>query len=409
MARKTPSPKLSQPIDNGTPLPEAGVRFLCREEVRALAVRMQPLASDPLRLASKLAGLLNQEERRWFMDYLQLLPRVSAKLGLDGLVCDRLALEQSTARDLGEWKAGLWPGDSSLHDLCCGMGGDSFFVPTSVSAQGFDLDPARIAMYNFNMNSAHLPRTAVLADVRTTDNGADFFCIDPARRAELGQNQRNLVHLTPTLSEVLALARRYGGGMVKLPPGYPTDELPDNSEAIFLGGRSDCRECLLLLGRLVTRPGRVRAVSLTEKISCWEGEQCITEQKLPVAPPGRYLFEPRPVLVRSHLFVPVAQQLGLWQIDAAIAYLSGDQLPPPDAGLNAFEVLGHCPLVTSAVQALLRSHDVGRLTLKKRGVEIVPEDEIKRLDPRGSQEATLFYTRIQDQKSAILTKNGYYF
>ena len=58
--------------------------------------------------------------------------------------------------------------------------------------------------------------------------------------------------------------------------------------------------------------------------------------------------------------------------------------------------------VRSAVRAMLKKHDIGRITLKKRGVEIIPEKEIKRLDPRGSREAILFYTRIRGEKAAIL-------
>ncbi|MDR2584293.1 MAG: hypothetical protein LBC75_12505, partial [Fibromonadaceae bacterium] len=35
---------------------------------------------------------------------------------------------------------------------------------------------------------------------------------------------------------------------------------------------------------------------------------------------------------------------------------------------------------------------MGKLTLKKRGVEVVPETEIHRLSPKGEKEAVLFYT-----------------
>lgn len=404
MARKHPQTSYAPPA-MPLALPPEGVAFLCREETRALATRLQSLANDPLRLASQLAGRMDPTERRWFMDYLQLVPRIQEKLGLPVWpVCDRLALEQSTAQDLGRWKAALWPRQSTLHDLCCGMGGDSFFIPSDIHVEGYDLDPARLAMFDFNMESLGLPRRATLQDVRSLESSADFFCIDPARRAELGQNQRNLTHLTPTLDEVLALAAKYGGGMVKLPPGYPTENLPPSAEILYVGGRTDCRECLLLLGNLATRPGRVRAVCLEENVREWEGEPAQTQEGLGVADPGRYLFEPLPVLVRSHLFIAVGRKAGLWQIDAGLAYLSGDTLPPPDAGLVPYEVIEHCPLTTSGVQQMLRRHDIGKLTLKKRGVEVIPEDEIRRLDPRGSQSAILFYTRLRGEKSAVLAQ-----
>lgn len=168
------------------------------------------------------------------MDYLQLRPRLAEKFGLAiDLVCDRLAYEQSTAQDLGRWKAALWPAGSSVHDLCCGMGGDSFFIPPTVQVQGYDLDLARIAMYNHNMQVQGLPFSAQLHDVRNLESRAQFFCIDPARRAELGQNQRDWTLMTPALDEVMALAQRYEGGMIKLPPGFPLEAVPSEVECLF--------------------------------------------------------------------------------------------------------------------------------------------------------------------------------
>jgi hypothetical protein len=53
---------------------------------------------------------------------------------------------------------------------------------------------------------------------------------------------------------------------------------------------------------------------------------------------------------------------------------------------------------------MLKKHGIGKLTLKKRGVEIIPEEEIKRLKPKGKNEGVLFYTRIAGEKTALLTK-----
>ena len=391
----TPSP--SSPA----PLSAAGVAFLADPATQTLAESLKK-ETDPLRLSSRLSKMLEPESRRWLMDYLQLKPRLLEKLGRSDLLCDRLALEQSTARDLGEWKAALWPTGSSLHDLCCGMGGDSLFVPPSVRVQGIDLDEARIAMYDFNMERLDLERRALKADVRTLESQADFFCIDPARRAELGQNQRDLTQVTPSLEEVRLLARRYGGGMVKLPPGFPSEALPRHSEVLFAGGHADCRECLLLMGSLAPEEGRVRALSLGAKTRLWSASQEETRRSLPVDQPGRFLREPSPVLLRSHLFVPLAHAAGLWQLDSRIAYLSCHSLPKDVEGFHCYSIADYCPLGTSAVQAMLRRHDIGKLTLKKRGVEIVPEAEIKRLKPKGSREGILVYTRLRDEKSALL-------
>lgn len=385
------------------PLGLEGVHFLTSPSTRQLLATLRPLAQDPLKVSTMLAKTCSAEQRRWLMDYLQLQPKLETRFGLgDQMVCDRLAYEQSTARDLSEWKAALWPADSSLHDLCCGMGGDSFFVPQSIRVQGFDFDPARVAMYNHNLVVAGHERTAMVDDVRQLASRADFFCIDPARRSKLGDNQRQIQEMQPSWSEICQLSSRYGGGMLKLPPGYPVEELPAECEYLFVGATKDCRECLVLVGSLATVPGRVRAIALGGAGQCWSGTR--QNSPLPSGEPGRFLLEPWPVLIRSHLFTALAEQASLWTLDPRIAYLTGDKLPDNLTGFDAFEIIDQVPLATRKVQEMLRRHGIGQLTLKKRGVEVVPEEEIRRLSPKGPHAGILFYTRIADRKVAMLAR-----
>lgn len=96
---------------------------------------------DALQVSTQLAKEFSNEERAAIMDYMALVPKFREKFGIEStafLLCDKLALEQSTAQDIGRWKATLWEcarqtnknsseGTPVVHDLCCGMGGDSFF------------------------------------------------------------------------------------------------------------------------------------------------------------------------------------------------------------------------------------------------------------------------------------------
>ena len=91
---------------------------------------------DALQVSTKLnkAGYSN-EDRAAIMDYMALVPKFRDKFFDDTerkgkfLLCDRLALEQSTAKDIGRWKSNLWPNEGSVNDLSCGRGGDSLFLP----------------------------------------------------------------------------------------------------------------------------------------------------------------------------------------------------------------------------------------------------------------------------------------
>ena len=265
---------------------------------------------DALQVSTHLAKEFSNDERAAIMDYMALVPKFRDKFFAEKsgnsaksapsafLLCDKLALEQSTAQDIGRWKSTLWErasqannngGDNSenapiVHDLCCGMGGDSFYLPKDFLTIGVDLDENRLEMYRYNskvMRGRGNTTTeecvadnqnTILADVREIAKQndsesvtlalpkADYFTIDPARRAIEGENQRDLRNLTPTFEEVIEIAKHYKGGMAKIPPSYPICEIPRGTEIIYIGSRTDCRECLVLFGELAQNPDHVRAV-----------------------------------------------------------------------------------------------------------------------------------------------------
>jgi bifunctional DNA-binding transcriptional regulator/antitoxin component of YhaV-PrlF toxin-antitoxin module len=47
---------------------------------------------------------------------------------------------------------------------------------------------------------------------------------------------------------------------------------------------------------------------------------------------------------------------------------------------------------------------VGRLTIKKRGTAVVPEQLRRQLDLRGTQEATIVLTRLAGHQSVIVVE-----
>lgn len=458
---------------------------------------------DALQVSTQLAKEFSNEERVAIMDYMALVPKFREKFGIGDtaknttqerttpadngfILCDKLALEQSTAQDIGRWKSTLWEQarqankDNSesnrsecaplvVHDLCCGMGGDSFFLPKDFLTIGVDLDENRLAMYRYNSRvmrgvspetcdthtfladeNAKNAENTILADVREVakqndsesaplaQRKADYFTIDPARRAIEGENQRDLRNLTPTFEEVVEIARHYKGGMAKIPPGYPISEIPQGTEILYIGSRTDCRECLLLFGELAQNPDHVRAVMVDKignEIASWtfardekrearneseqsqydhnyelEGRDRIyrtssSESDLPLGGISKFIAEPAPVLLRSHLFGVVAldHDETTHLISPGIAYVTSEK-PLPSPAFANYEVLDSAEISTGAVRAMLKSHDIGKLTLKLRGVKVDPDQEIKRLKPKGKNTATLFYTRLDGEKIAILTR-----
>ncbi len=67
-------------------------------------------------------------------------------------------------------------------------------------------------------------------------------------------------------------------------------------------------------------------------------------------------------------------------------------------------MLEEVPYREKPLRAALRERGVGRLTIKKRGVSVVPEELRKRLSLRGDEEATLVLTRVAGKGTALLVE-----
>ena len=371
------------------------LEFLRRVEIQSVADEYLSFMKNPLKLSEKLSEKFSPQERSALIHYLEILPKIREKFCLSkvDLICDRFAYEQATARDISEYKAKLWQRGAKIADLCCGMGGDSFWLPADLVASGADISPERVLMFNENMERLGLSHKAVLQNALEF-KGGDFFCIDPVRRGGLN----------PDFENILELSKKFCGGMAKLPPAFPENEIPRENDVLYLGNTNDCRECLMLSG--VFGKGMVRAAAICKgKTFEWQCEKKeLQDINLEVKKLGDFILEPNPVLVRSHLFLNEAKKLGLWQIDSTLAYMSCENMPPKHNGFAAYRVIEQSSLSTNNVKAMLKRHNAGKITIKKRGVEVVPEAEILRLAPKGEKKYVLFYTRILGEKRAILSE-----
>ena len=67
-------------------------------------------------------------------------------------------------------------------------------------------------------------------------------------------------------------------------------------------------------------------------------------------------------------------------------------------------MLEEVPFREKPLKAALRERGIGRLTIKKRGVSVVPDELRKRLSLRGDEEATLVLTRVAGKGTALLVQ-----
>ncbi len=313
----------------------------------------------------------------------------------DGLEqATRLAVAEHRAARLAAFRA------ASLIDLGCGIGGDLLAAArVGLVAAGVDLDPVRVAVARANLAALELGGAVEVADATSVDHSPfDVAFADPARRGARGR-VFDVDGWTPPWSFVESLLRR--DACVKVAPGIPHDLVPEGVEAEWVSDRGEVKEAALWSGRLATV--RRRATVIAAKGLATLTDEDLPDGGAPVRPVGEFLYEPDGAVIRAGLVAAVAAGVGGGLVDEHIAYVTSDEsFRTPFA--RGYRVLEELPHRERALRAALRERGVGRLTIKKRGVSVVPEQLRRSLALAGPNEATIVLTRVAGEGACFLVQ-----
>ncbi|MGO8770949.1 THUMP-like domain-containing protein [Mycobacterium sp.] len=303
------------------------------------------------------------------------------------------ALQQATAAPVAVHRADrLARTEMVVHDATCSIGTElAALRGAGVRAVGSDVDPVRLAMARNNLGeAAHLCRADAVHPV-TRDAAV---LVDPARR-QGGRRRFNIDDYQPGLARLMD-AYRGRDLVVKCSPGIDFDQVRDlgfDGEIEVTSYRGSVREaCLWSVG--LVQPGVRRRASVLdrrEQLTDTEPDDC------PVRQAGRWIVDPDGAIVRAGLVRHYAARHGLWQLDADIAYLSGDQLPP---GVRGFEVLEQLAFDERRLRQALSALYCGALEILVRGVQVDPDALRRRLRPRGGRSLSVVITRIGTGRAA---------
>ena len=108
-------------------------------------------------------------------------------------------------------------------------------------------------------------------------------------------------------------------------------------------------------------------------------------------------------MVRSHLIAELGREVGATLIAPEIAYLSSDEKIDSQM-MRGFKVIDEMAFDRKKLKAYLRDRNIGTLEIKKRGVDVVPEQLRKELALKGEIAATLILTRVGDDHRALLAE-----
>ena len=381
-------------------------RWLLTDDGQALLARAEELdPADPLRAQTALRRHAGAEHAAAALTQAGLRRRAVAKFGdlaarlyftPDGLEqATRLAVARHRAARLRAFDA------LSLVDLGCGIGGDLLAAAeTGIVSVGVDLDPVRVAVAGANLAALGLDGVVSVVDATTIDTSPfDVAYADPVRRSARGRSF-DVDDWTPPWSFVESLLAR--DSCVKVAPGIPHDLVPEGVEAEWVSDHGEVKEAALWSGRLATT--RRRATVIGDG-----GLATLTDEDDPgagVRPVGRYLYEPDGAVIRAGLVTAVAAACDGGLLDEHIAYVTtdADVIDARTPFARGYEVLEELPYREKALRAALRERGVGRLTIKKRGVDVVPEELRRRLALAGDAEATIVLTRVAGAGTALLVR-----
>jgi SAM-dependent methyltransferase len=361
-------------------------------------------AGDPVRVAALVRRLEpDAEKAAAATTQAQLRAKGVAKFGdaAHQMFFTPDALEQATRTRVADHRAARLaaaiPGGSVV-DLGCGIGGDLIaFARAGLVAAGIDLDPVRAAMARANLDALGLPGAVQAGDATTVDpSGFDAAFADPARRGGRGR-VFDVEGWTPPWPWVLDLLQRRA--LVKVAPGIDHDLVPPGAEAEWVSDGGEVKEAVIWSPDLSTTDRRATVIGE-------RGLATLTDEDDPgadVHEVGAFLYEPDGAVVRAGLVTAVAAGVDGGLVDEHIAYVTSDaSFRTPFA--RGYRVLERLPYREKQLRAALQERGIGRLTIKKRGVQVVPEELRKRLALRGDDEATLVLTRVAGQGTALLVE-----
>jgi SAM-dependent methyltransferase len=387
----------------------ASFRWLLTPAGQALLARATAVyadqAADPLRTAAALRrdATVTADRAAAALTQVRLRDRGEAKFGdlAARMYFTPEGLEQATRLRVAAHRAGRLAAaaPSSVLDAGCGIGGDLVALARAgLTVAGVDRDPLRVEVARANLEALGLGGAVQEASVEDLDlAGFGVVFADPARRTAAGR-VFDVEGWSPPWPFVLRLLDR--PACVKLAPGIPHHVVPDGVEAEFVSDRGEVKEAVLWSSYLAT--ARRRATVIRSG-----GLATLTEEDDPGEPNvravGRFLYEPDGAVVRAGLVTAVAAGVDGGLLDEHIAYVTSDAaFSTPFA--RGYEVVEELPFKEKALKAALRERGVGRLTIKKRGVDVVPEELRRRLALAGPEEATVVLTRVAGKGTALLVR-----
>jgi THUMP domain-like len=344
----------------------------------------------------------------------------------DGMLFTADGLEQATRLEIAARHAQRFRGTGvrQVFDLCCGIGADAMaFAGLDLAVTAIDADEVTATLAGVNLR--HWPgASSFIGTAEGTQlpsgEGARHAgaWLDPARRTPgvtdaRGKTRRvfRLDAISPSWSAVQSIAQSLPATGAKLSPSFPHSAIPAGTEAQWTSLGGEVLECAIWWGPLVSRAGR-SALVIGPAGKSWTVREADTDSghdggPAPVASSikqiGAWLYEPDRAVIRAGLTGALTSAVDGFELDSGVGYVTSDKCV--DVGYaRRFAVDESMPLNVKVLRAWLRERDVGRVTIKKRGVALDADELRRQLRLSGSVEMVLVLTRVKNQQVCLVVR-----
>jgi hypothetical protein len=344
----------------------------------------------------------------------------------DGMLFTSDGLEQATRLEIAARHAQRFRGAGvrQVFDLGCGIGADAMAMAgLDLRVTAIDADEVTATLAGVNLRH-WAAASAFIGTAEETElpqgEGARHTgaWLDPARRTPgvtdaRGKTKRvfRLDAISPTWDTVQSIARSLPATGAKLSPSFPHGAIPHGTEAQWTSLGGEVLECAIWWGPLVSRAGR-SALVIGSKGRSWtvregDADSATGSGATPVASSlgqiGAWLYEPDRAVIRAGLTGALTSAVDGFELDSGVGYVTSERCV--DVGYaRRFAVDESMPLNVKALRAWLRERDVGRVTIKKRGVALDADELRRQLRLSGSVEMTLVLTRVKNQQVCLVVR-----
>lgn len=327
-------------------------------------------------------------------------------------------LEQATRRQVAQLHARRLADSGTRHvfDLGCGVGADArAFASSGLRVTAVDADEVTAGVADFNLRGfeSAAARCELAENVVVPDPPAGRAAgvwLDPARRTPgvsdiHGRTRRTfrLDQLAPSWEVVLEVSARAAAAGVKLSPSFAHNQIPLGTQAQWTSYDGEVLECVLWWNDAAWDPGR-SAVVVSDEFA-YE----VLERDAEGANPEHarldrlhgFLYEADRAVIRAGLSGALVRRVDGIELDTGIGMVTSprDVIVP---WAKKYAVAEAIPYNVKALRSWVRDHRIGRLTIKKKGASVDPDQLRRQLRLSGDNEATILVTRVGGAQAVLM-------